>query len=81
MNRVDIIPDTFEEGLSELEDIVNNLEEHEADIEKAMMLFERAVFLGRWCNEFLQNIDRRIKILSTSENGVFGLDDFEEDEA
>lgn len=54
----------FEDALSELEEIVQELEDGEIDLETALQRYERGVALVRLCYEKLQEAEKRILQLS-----------------
>lgn len=66
----------FEESLSELETIVQQLEQGELNLEDSMSLFERGLQLSHNSQNKLQNANQKLKILM-QENGVQTLKDFD----
>jgi exodeoxyribonuclease VII small subunit len=69
---------SFEESLSELETIVQNLEQGELSLEDSMTLFERGLNLSQASQEKLKNAEQKIQILLTK-NGKSQLKTFESD--
>jgi exodeoxyribonuclease VII small subunit len=67
---------SFEESLSELETIVQNLEQGELSLEDSMTLFERGLNLSQASQEKLKNAEQKIQILLTK-NGKTQLETFE----
>jgi exodeoxyribonuclease VII small subunit len=67
---------SFEESLSELETIVQNLEQGELSLEDSMTLFERGLNLSQASQEKLKNAEQKIQILLTK-NGKNQLQSFE----
>jgi exodeoxyribonuclease VII small subunit len=67
---------SFEESLSELETIVQNLEQGELSLEDSMTLFERGLNLSQASQEKLKNAEQKIQILLTK-NGKVQLQSFE----
>jgi exodeoxyribonuclease VII small subunit len=67
---------SFEESLSELETIVQNLEQGELSLEDSMTLFERGLNLSQGSKEKLKNAEQKIQILLTK-NGKTQLKSFE----
>ena len=65
----------LEKSLTELESIVEQLEEGEIPLEEALKQFEKGVKLSRDCQTALQAAEQRIKVLTEGE-----LKDFETDE-
>ncbi len=54
---------TFEQSLSELEHIVQNLEQGELSLDESMELFERGLSLSKSSQEKLQQAEQKVKIL------------------
>ncbi len=54
----------FEAAISELETIVNTLEEGDLSLDKSLELFERGVQLSRFCHQRLEEAERRIEVLN-----------------
>ena len=54
---------SFEESLSELETIVQNLEQGELSLEESMSLFERGLTLSQLSQHKLQDAEQKIQIL------------------
>ncbi len=53
----------FEEALGRLEEIVRKLEQGEALLDEALVLFEEGVKLARFCNEKLDQAEARIEMM------------------
>ena len=70
---------TFEAATARLEEIVKLLERTNTSLDESLKLYEEGVSLVRFCNEALDNAEKRIKILSPDINGeVVEKDFFEE---
>ena len=69
---------SFEESLSELETIVQNLEQGELSLEDSMTLFERGLNLSQASQEKLKNAEQKIQILLTK-NGKTQLESFNDE--
>ena len=54
---------SFEQSLTELETIVQNLEQGELSLEESMNLFERGLLLSKSSQEKLQQAEQKVKIL------------------
>jgi exodeoxyribonuclease VII small subunit len=67
---------TFEQSLTELETIVQNLEQGELSLEESINLFERGLTLSKLSQEKLQEAEQKISIL-LNENGQTQLKDFQ----
>lgn len=59
---------TFEEAVVELEKLVQTLEDGECTLDESMKMFEEGMALAKYCNEKLQNAEKRIVEL-VNENG------------
>lgn len=53
----------FEEALARLEEIVRSLEQGDAVLDEALVLFEEGVKLARFCNEKLDEAEARIEVM------------------
>jgi len=67
---------SFEESLTELDSIVQNLEQGELNLEESMALFERGLNLSQLNQVKLQTAEQKIKIL-IEKNGQQQLNDFD----
>ena len=67
----------FIDMMNELEKIVTDLEKDDLDIEEGLVKFEQGLKLFRLCQEKLNNIEAKTKVLK-EENGEFFLSDLEE---
>jgi exodeoxyribonuclease VII small subunit len=70
-------PPAFEEALRRLEAIVKSLEEGDLSLEDSLRLFEEGVQLTRLCATRLDEAQRRIEVLTRSEQGDLKLVPFE----
>jgi len=70
---------SFEESLSELENIVQNLEQGDVNLEEAMTLFERGLNLSQTSQTKLKDAEQKIQILM-NKNGQQQLEDFASNE-
>jgi exodeoxyribonuclease VII small subunit len=68
---------TFEESLKRLETIVNEMENSQLDIDKAMKLFEEGIALVKDCSEKLSETKKKIEIL-VEKNGKIDKENFSE---
>ena len=59
----------FEEALSKLEKIVSKLEEGDIPLEESLKLFEEGIRLSRFCNQKLDEAEKRIEILLKDKDG------------
>ncbi|MCL1811742.1 MAG: exodeoxyribonuclease VII small subunit [Methanomassiliicoccaceae archaeon] len=59
---------TFEESLKTLEQLVNELENGNLDLDKALEIYEMAIVLRDRCKKILDESDRKVqKMIETSE--------------
>ncbi len=70
---------SFEEAVSELENIVERLESGELSLEESMEAFQRGIELSKYCNKKLDEAEKKISILIESEKGeikeeIFNID-------
>jgi len=71
-------PPDFETALKELEGIVEQLENGDLPLERALELFERGVKLSRECQKRLEEAERKVEILIKNANGDYEIHPFEE---
>jgi len=60
---------SFEEAISELEDIVEKLEKGELSLEESLDYFQKGIELSKYCSEKLDEVEKRISILIEDEQG------------
>jgi len=60
----------FEDSLNKLEKIVSRLEEGNISLEESLKLFEEGIRLSRFCNQKLDEAEKRVEILLKGKNGV-----------
>lgn len=65
----DLNPKDFEDALTKLESIVKQLEEGELSLERSLERYEQGVRLARFCSGKLEEAEKRIEVLQTTENG------------
>ena len=58
---------TFEEALTRLEEIINQLENGELKLEESLKLFEEGIALARHCNLKLDEAQGRVELLIASD--------------
>jgi len=68
---------TFEEAFAELESVVDKLEGGDLNLEDAMALFERGMFLARYCEKRLDQAELRVSQLITDESGKVAIQPFD----
>ena len=69
----------FEDALTRLEGIVEELENGELSLEESLAIFEEGIKLSRICTKQLDEIERKIEILIKGENGELHVMPFEEE--
>ena len=60
----------FEDALSKLEKIVSKLEDGDIALEESLRLFEEGIRLSRFCNQKLDEAEKKVEILLKDKNGV-----------
>ena len=68
----------FEQSLSELETLVEEMEKGNLDLETSLQHFERGINLTRSCQNLLQNAEQKVQVLLT-QNEDAELAPFERD--
>lgn len=72
-------PPSFEEALSELEDLVERMERGELSLEDSLHSFERGVELTRTCQQALKAVEQKVQILTGNQEDS-ALEDFTSNE-
>ncbi|HEX7628548.1 MAG TPA: exodeoxyribonuclease VII small subunit [Candidatus Methanoperedens sp.] len=67
---------SFEESLTELEEIVDKLEKGQLSLDESLMLFEKGIKLVRECNTKLKSAQQKVEQL-VEENGEVKEEPFE----
>ncbi len=67
----------FEEALQKLEKIVSKLEEGDIPLEESLKLFEEGIRLSRFCNQKLDEVEKRVEILLKGNNGSLKKEPFD----
>jgi exodeoxyribonuclease VII small subunit len=57
----------FEQSLTELEEIVRQLEKGELSLEESLKQFESGIGLARRCQEVLNNAEQKIELLTANQ--------------
>ena len=68
----------FEEALSELEDIVEKLEQGDIDLEDSISIYQRGVFLKEHCKKKLKSAEMEISKIVSLPDGDFSLEPLDE---
>jgi exodeoxyribonuclease VII small subunit len=74
-------PKSFEDGLQELEQILNEIESGEVGLEQSLLKYERGNFLIQHCRAVLNRAERQIEQLSKAEQPAEASEPREEDDA
>ncbi len=67
---------SFEEQITELEKIINELENGNLNLDDSVVKFEEGMKISKECNKMLENAEKKITILLNSENGELKEEDF-----
>jgi exodeoxyribonuclease VII small subunit len=60
----------FEDALNKLEKIVSKLEEGDIPLEESLKLFEEGIRLSHFCNQKLDEAEKRVEILVKGKGGA-----------
>lgn len=60
----------FEDALNKLEKIVSKLEEGDIPLEESLKLFEEGIRLSRFCNQKLDEAEKKVEILMKDREGI-----------
>jgi len=60
---------SFESSLAELEKIVNEMETGDLPLQHALALFERGIHLSRYCQQELNDAERKVELLVKGQDG------------
>ncbi|MBQ7975467.1 MAG: exodeoxyribonuclease VII small subunit [Clostridia bacterium] len=66
----------FEEKISELEKIVNKLEDGTLSLDESITLFEKGIKLSKDCQKILDDAEKKISVLMEDEKGDMTAVDF-----
>jgi len=69
--------DKFEDAMNKLEKIVSKLEEGDIPLEESLKLFEEGIRLSRFCNQKLDEAEKRVEILMKGKDGTLRPQPFE----
>ena len=67
----------FEEAIDDLKAIVSKLEGGDLPLEESLSLFEKGIELTRYCNQKLDEAEKRVDILLRDEKGDLRVEPFE----
>jgi exodeoxyribonuclease VII small subunit len=63
----------FEEALADLECVVERLESGELSLEESLTAFEQGVSLVKFCNQKLNEVEKKIELLVKDKDGQLQL--------
>ena len=67
----------FEDALNKLEKIVSKLEEGDIPLEESLKLFEEGIRLSQFCNQKLDEAEKKVEILLKDKNGMIKAHPFD----
>lgn len=67
----------FEDALNKLEKIVSKLEEGDIPLEESLKLFEEGIRLSRFCNQKLDEAEKKVEILLKDKHGMMKAHPFD----
>ncbi len=70
----------FEKAFQELEQIVRRLESEELPLDESLQLFEKGIRLSRFCNQKLEEVEKKIELILADSKGQPVTEPFEPDE-
>ena len=74
-------PDPFEKNLERLDSIVQQLEDAELPLEKAIQLYEEGMKLSEVCQQQLDEAQGRVEILMKKSGGKVAAEPFEPEDS
>jgi len=69
----------FEDALTRLEEIVEELEQGNLSLEESLSAFEEGIKLSRICAKLLNEAERKVEILIKGDDGQLIAEPFEEE--
>jgi len=71
----------FEKSFQQLEEIVKRLEGENLPLDESLQLFEEGIRLSRFCNQKLEEVEKKIELILADAKGQPRVEPFEEEEA
>jgi exodeoxyribonuclease VII small subunit len=68
----------FEKAFQQLEKIVQRLESEELPLDESLQLFEEGIRLSRFCNQKLEEVEKKIELILADAKGQPHVEPFEE---
>jgi len=78
MTRQDPSAKKFEVALEDLEQVVEQLESGELSLEDSLAAFEKGVGLVKYCNQKLNEVEKKVELLVKDKEGKLQLKTFED---
>lgn len=72
---------SFEDSVVRLEEIVRALESGSASLDDSLKLYEEGISLVRSCNQKLDGVEKKIRVLSEGPDGEIAEKDLDESNA
>lgn len=69
---------SFEEAISQLEEIIENLEDKDISLDEALEKYEQGVKLSKFCSNKLEQAEEKIEIIK-DEKGAIELENYTEE--
>ncbi|GAJ98632.1 exodeoxyribonuclease VII small subunit [Geomicrobium sp. JCM 19055] len=70
---------TFEQAMTSLEEIINQLEAGDVPLEKAIDMYQQGMTLSKQCHEQLQNVEKKMDQIVNEDGEVEAFQMSEED--
>lgn len=67
---------SFEQSITELEEIVSQLENGDVTLDESLSLFEKGIKLSKNCQKMLDAAEKKVSILLTNDDGEIVTEDF-----
>lgn len=67
---------TFEQSITELEKIVERLENGDVTLDESLELFEKGIKLSKSCQKMLDSAEKKVSVLMANDDGEMVKEDF-----
>ena len=67
---------TFEQSITELEKIVERLENGDVTLDESLELFEKGIKLSKSCQKMLDSAEKKVSVLMAKDDGEMMKEDF-----
>jgi exodeoxyribonuclease VII small subunit len=78
MARKDATNKKFETALADLEQVVEQLDSGDLSLEDSLAAFEKGVGLAKFCNDKLDEVEKKVELLVKDKEGKLQLKAFED---